>query len=59
MYDRSLDLFAPHQPANPLALYPSRRRGDGRGSSLGASSVYGAGQDGTSWAIAAATTCAG
>ncbi len=24
MYDRSLDLFAPHQPANPLTLYPQR-----------------------------------
>ncbi len=24
MYDRSLDLFAPHQPADPLALYPNR-----------------------------------
>ncbi|MBM3266050.1 MAG: hypothetical protein FJZ01_00240 [Candidatus Sericytochromatia bacterium] len=24
MYDRSLDLFAPHAPADPLALYPNR-----------------------------------
>jgi len=24
MYDRSLDLFAPHQPPDPLALYPRR-----------------------------------
>ncbi len=24
MYDRSLDLFAPHDPASPLALYPQR-----------------------------------
>ncbi|MDX1501468.1 MAG: alpha-2-macroglobulin family protein [Thermoanaerobaculia bacterium] len=23
MYDRSLDLFAPHRPADPLALYPA------------------------------------
>jgi uncharacterized protein YfaS (alpha-2-macroglobulin family) len=26
MYDRSLDLFAPHHPASPLALYPTRMR---------------------------------
>ncbi|MEW6366416.1 MAG: alpha-2-macroglobulin family protein [Acidobacteriota bacterium] len=24
MYDRSLDLFAPHSPPNPLSLYPNR-----------------------------------
>ncbi len=24
MYDRSLDHFAPHSPANPLSIYPSR-----------------------------------
>jgi uncharacterized protein YfaS (alpha-2-macroglobulin family) len=24
MYDRSLDIFAPHTPPNPLALYPNR-----------------------------------
>ena len=26
MYDRSLDLFAPHQPPSPLSLYPTRTR---------------------------------
>ena len=26
MYDKSLDVFAPHNPPNPLALYPSRTR---------------------------------
>ena len=24
MYDRSLDIFAPHTPPSPLALYPNR-----------------------------------
>jgi len=27
MYDKSLDLFAPHQPPQPLALYPTFRSG--------------------------------
>ena len=39
MYDRSLDVFAPHSPPSPLALYPSRayagRTGWGLGSSSG------------------------
>lgn len=26
MYDRSLDLFAPHNPPSPLSLYPTRMR---------------------------------
>jgi alpha-2-macroglobulin len=26
MYDRSLDAFVPHTPANPLSLYPNRNR---------------------------------
>ncbi len=35
MYDRSLDLFAPHHPADPLNLYPDRRGAPGMQSSLG------------------------
>ncbi len=27
MYDRSLDVFAPHQPPKPLSLFPDRRGG--------------------------------
>ncbi len=35
MYDRSLDVFAPHQPASPLSLYPRRIGIPGVFSSLG------------------------
>ncbi len=35
MYDRSLDLFAPHQPPNPLGLYPVHGSVPGLRSSLG------------------------
>jgi len=38
MYDRSLDIFAPHTPPNPLSLYPSRMWFPAGGSSLGQSS---------------------
>ena len=38
MYDRSLDLFAPHSPASPLRLYPSRAFAPSAGSSLGQAS---------------------
>ncbi len=44
LYDRSLDLFAPHQPADPLGLYPNNIGAGWSGSSLGSSSIYGAGQ---------------
>ncbi|HWM94449.1 MAG TPA: MG2 domain-containing protein [Thermoanaerobaculia bacterium] len=43
LYDRSLDLFAPHQPADPLALYPDFRGVADSGSSLGSSYTYGSG----------------
>lgn len=44
MYDRSLDLFAPHTPPSPLALYPARAVAPPAGSSLGqASPVWSAG----------------
>lgn len=36
MYDRSLDLFAPHNPIDPLVLYPERWPAEPLGSSLGA-----------------------
>ncbi|MEM7481700.1 MAG: alpha-2-macroglobulin family protein [Acidobacteriota bacterium] len=35
MYDRSLDLFAPHEPMNPLLLYPRDVYARGVGSNLG------------------------
>ena len=35
MYDRSLDVFAPHRPANPLGLYPTRVGVPGMRSNLG------------------------
>ena len=35
MYDRSLDAFAPHNPPNPLALYPNRTGIDWSRASLG------------------------
>ncbi len=35
MYDRSLDTFAPHRPASPLSLYPTRIGVPGVGASLG------------------------
>jgi len=38
MYDRSLDLFAPHSPADPLELYPTRAFAPAAGSSLGEAS---------------------
>ncbi|HVG09006.1 MAG TPA: alpha-2-macroglobulin family protein [Thermoanaerobaculia bacterium] len=44
LYDRSLDLFAPHQPADPLGLYPITTGAGWSASSLGPSSTYGAGQ---------------
>ncbi len=34
MYDRSLDLFAPHQPPDPLSLYPGPPGAPGQQSSL-------------------------
>lgn len=43
LYDRSLDLFAPHNPANPLGLYPSTMGAGWSSSSLGSSPSYGAG----------------
>ncbi|HEX6864081.1 MAG TPA: MG2 domain-containing protein, partial [Thermoanaerobaculia bacterium] len=43
LYDRSLDLFAPHEPASPLGLYPDRKGAGWSASSLGPSSTYGAG----------------
>ena len=36
MVDRSLDLFAPHEPFDPLALYPTRWRAPRQTSNLGA-----------------------
>ncbi|HEX6865248.1 MAG TPA: MG2 domain-containing protein, partial [Thermoanaerobaculia bacterium] len=44
LYDRSLDLFAPHQPADPLGLYPITTGAGWAASSLGQSSTYGSGQ---------------
>ncbi|HEV8632307.1 MAG TPA: alpha-2-macroglobulin family protein, partial [Thermoanaerobaculia bacterium] len=38
MYDRSLDLFAPHNPPDPLAVYPGPPAGQALRSSLGGSS---------------------
>ena len=35
MYDRSLDVFAPHQPADPKHLYPRRTGAPGPRASLG------------------------
>jgi uncharacterized protein YfaS (alpha-2-macroglobulin family) len=35
MYDRSLDIFAPHSPPNPLSLYPNRTGVAGLRSTLG------------------------
>lgn len=43
LYDRSLDLFAPHQPVDPLGLYPITTGAGWSASSLGSSSTYGAG----------------
>jgi len=37
MYDRSLDLFAPHTPPDPLGLYPDRSAAGRAGSNLAAS----------------------
>ncbi len=34
MYDRSLDIFAPHTPPDPLGLYPDRSGVGGAGSNL-------------------------
>lgn len=46
MYDRSLDLFGPHQPPDPLGLYPSRVRFDPLRVNLGsASPVWSRGRD--------------
>lgn len=39
MYDRSLDLFAPHAPPNPLNLYPQRAFAGQLGSSLGSAQI--------------------
>jgi len=38
MYDRSLDIFAPHTPPSPLSLYPTRTGVANAWSSLGAAS---------------------
>jgi len=35
MYDRSLDIFAPHRPPQPLSLYPTRTRAGSIMASLG------------------------
>jgi uncharacterized protein YfaS (alpha-2-macroglobulin family) len=35
MYDRSLDLFAPHVPANALSIYPNRTAAGGAYANLG------------------------
>ncbi|HET9227350.1 MAG TPA: MG2 domain-containing protein [Thermoanaerobaculia bacterium] len=43
LYDRSLDLFAPHNPANPLSLYPNTQGAGWSAASLGASPTYGSG----------------
>lgn len=43
LYDRSLDLFAPHQPADPLSLYPNTLGAGWSASSLGSSPTYGEG----------------
>jgi uncharacterized protein YfaS (alpha-2-macroglobulin family) len=43
LYDRSLDLFAPHNPASPLGLYPITTGAGWSGSSLGSSRNYGEG----------------
>lgn len=46
MYDRSLDLFGPHRPPDPLGLYPSRVRFDPLRVNLGAvSPVWSRGRD--------------
>lgn len=37
MYDRSLDVFAPHTPPSPLSLFPNRARPGQLSSNLGAS----------------------
>ncbi|MBI5546452.1 MAG: hypothetical protein HY901_21430, partial [Deltaproteobacteria bacterium] len=39
MYDRSLDLFAPHQPPNVLSLYPTRNVAAQTRTSLGAAQL--------------------
>ncbi len=39
MYDRSLDLFAPHNPPDPLSLYPDRSAVGPANANLGASQV--------------------
>ncbi|MFL6200494.1 MAG: alpha-2-macroglobulin family protein [Thermoanaerobaculia bacterium] len=44
LYDRSLDLFAPHQPADPLRLYPITTGAGWSAASLGSSQTYGAGR---------------
>ncbi|MEA2560342.1 MAG: alpha-2-macroglobulin [Acidobacteriota bacterium] len=49
LYDRSLDLFAPHEPADPLGLYPITTGAGWSGSSLGSSPLYGAGRGWQLW----------
>ncbi|HYH45080.1 MAG TPA: alpha-2-macroglobulin family protein, partial [Thermoanaerobaculia bacterium] len=44
LYDRSLDLFAPHRPADPLGLYPITTGAGWSASSLGPASTFNAGQ---------------
>jgi len=39
MYDRSLDAFAPHYPANPISLYPNRFRSIQATANLGAANL--------------------
>jgi hypothetical protein len=39
MYDRSLDLFAPHVPANVLSIYPNRSAAGGAYANLGRATV--------------------
>jgi alpha-2-macroglobulin len=40
MYDKSLDIFAPHHPPSPLALYPSRASIPWSHATLGAASPF-------------------
>ncbi len=44
LYDRSLDLFEPHEPASPLGLYPDTTGAGWFGSSLGSASTFAAGR---------------
>jgi len=45
MYDRSLELFAPHNPPDPLGLYPDRSAVGGARATLGSASTIWQAQD--------------